>query len=154
MDDPLSGVDFAEIDRLLSVVKGEKPKKRFEGVPTILIVEDSKIQIQRTIKILEAAGYCDNIVVENGMEAVNILTDRNDIDIVLADWVMPGMDGLQLLKKMRTDPALSKPPVVMVTSKAGKEDLVAAIKAGAKDYLVKPFAADILIEKIKKHVKL
>ena len=153
MDDPFKDIDFTEIDRLLSVVKGEKPKKRFDGVPTILIVEDSKIQIQRTIKMLEAAGFRDNIVSENGAEALNILIERDDIDVAPVDWVLPVMYGLQLLQKMRTDPNASKPPVIMVTSKAAQEDIVKAAKAGAKDYLVKPFAAEPLIEKIKKQIK-
>jgi two-component system chemotaxis response regulator CheY len=153
MDDPFKDIDFTEIDRLLSVVKGEKPKKRFDGVPTILIVEDSKIQIQRTLKMLESAGFRDNIVSENGAEALNILIERDDIDVALVDWVLPVMDGIQLLQKMRTDPSVSKPPVIMVTSKASQEDIVKAAKSGARDYLVKPFAAELLIEKIKKLVK-
>ena len=71
-------------------------------------------------------------------------------DFVVSDWNMPNMDGLTMLQNIRADPALAKLPVLMVTAEAKKENIIAAAQAGANGYVVKPFTAATLDEKLNK----
>ncbi|MDB5748884.1 MAG: cheY [Massilia sp.] len=71
-------------------------------------------------------------------------------DFVVSDWNMPNMDGLTMLQHIRADPALAKLPVLMVTAEAKKENIIAAAQAGASGYVVKPFTAATLDEKLNK----
>ena len=71
-------------------------------------------------------------------------------DFVISDWNMPNMDGLTMLQQIRADPALAKLPVLMVTAEAKKENIIAAAQAGANGYVVKPFTAATLDEKLGK----
>jgi two-component system chemotaxis response regulator CheY len=71
-------------------------------------------------------------------------------DFVVSDWNMPNMDGLQMLQAIRADPSLSSLPVLMVTAEAKKENIIAAAQAGANGYVVKPFTAATLDEKLGK----
>jgi two-component system chemotaxis response regulator CheY len=75
---------------------------------------------------------------------------RGNFDFVVSDWNMPNMDGLDMLKNIRADAALSKLPVLMVTAEAKKENIIAAAQAGASGYVVKPFTAATLDEKLAK----
>ena len=75
------------------------------------------------------------------------------IDFIISDWNMPTMSGLELLKAVRTDEELNKTPFLMVTAEALKENVVEAVKAGVNNYIVKPFTAEILEEKIKKIIE-
>jgi two-component system chemotaxis response regulator CheY len=72
------------------------------------------------------------------------------VDFVVSDWNMPNMDGLTLLQKVREDPALKHLPVLMITAEAKKENIIAAAQAGASGYIVKPFTAATLNEKLVK----
>ena len=78
------------------------------------------------------------------------VTKNGDFDFVISDWNMPNMDGLTMLQHIRADPALSKMPVLMVTAEAKKENIIAAAQAGANGYVVKPFTAATLDEKLSK----
>jgi two-component system chemotaxis response regulator CheY len=73
-----------------------------------------------------------------------------NIDFLITDWNMPGMPGLELLKQVRADPKLSKMPVLMLTAEAKREQIVEAAQAGVSGYVIKPFTAAILKEKIEK----
>jgi two-component system chemotaxis response regulator CheY len=75
---------------------------------------------------------------------------QNKYDLVLLDWNMPEMDGITLLQEIRKDPQLKDIPVIMVTAEAKKENVLLAIQSGANNYIVKPFTAETLKEKLEK----
>ena len=115
----------------------------------ILIVDDFST-MRRIIKnILKQLGYENVEEAENGADAYEKL-DGEKFDFVITDWNMPVMDGLGLLKKIRTDPDQKHIPVLMVTAEAEKDKVVTAIQAGVNNYVVKPFTAEVLKEKMDK----
>ncbi|MCK4911153.1 MAG: chemotaxis response regulator CheY [Thermodesulfovibrionales bacterium] len=115
----------------------------------ILIVDDFST-MRRIIKnILKQLGYENVEEAENGADAYEML-DVEKFDFVITDWNMPVMDGLGLLKKIRTDPDQKHLPVLMVTAEAEKDKVVTAIQAGVNNYIVKPFTAEVLKEKMDK----
>ena len=86
---------------------------------------------------------------EDGQDALNKLRAGN-FEFVVSDWNMPNLDGLEMLKEIRQDNALKDLPVLMVTAEAKKENIIAAAQAGANGYVVKPFTAATLEEKLNK----
>jgi len=113
----------------------------------ILIAEDFAT-MRRIIKtVLRQAGYQQIIEAEDGAIALRKLRS-DDIGLVIADWNMPNMTGLDLLKAMRNDDTLKDIPFLMVTAEAKKDNIIEAIQSGASNYLVKPFTPDMLREKI------
>jgi two-component system chemotaxis response regulator CheY len=86
---------------------------------------------------------------DDGQTALPILK-QGGIDFLVTDWNMPGMTGIDLLKEVRSDPNLAAMPVLMVTAEAKKEQIIAAAQAGVNGYVVKPFTAAVLKEKIDK----
>jgi two-component system chemotaxis response regulator CheY len=86
----------------------------------------------------------------NGREALEVMdAERTAIALVLADWNMPEMNGLELLKKLRGNPALSSLVVIMVTTETEVDQMASALEAGANEYVMKPFTKDILVEKLQ-----
>jgi len=115
----------------------------------ILIVDDFPT-MRRIIKnLLKDLGFENVDEAEDGAMALEKLRNGN-FEFVVSDWNMPNMDGLEMLKAIRADPALSKLPVLMVTAEAKKENIIAAAQAGANGYVVKPFTAATLEEKLNK----
>ena len=113
----------------------------------ILIAEDFAT-MRRIIKnVLRQAGYKQIIEADDGATALRKLKS-DDIGLVIADWNMPNMTGLDLLKAMRNDDTLKDIPFLMVTAEAKKDNIIEAIQSGANNYLVKPFKPDMLREKI------
>jgi two-component system, chemotaxis family, chemotaxis protein CheY len=114
----------------------------------IMLVDDSQTmrRIQKTQ--LSNLGLTDILEADNGEEALSVLKQSMPVDAILLDWNMPIMDGLTFLKKMRLDAAYSKVKVVMCTSEAEKSRVVEALKAGANNYIVKPFTPEALKEKL------
>src|SRR5690625_1351996 len=105
--------------------------------------------MRRIIKnLLKDLGFENVDEAEDGVMALEKLQHGN-FDFVLSDWNMPNMDGLELLKTIRADEQLAELPVLMVTAEAKKENIIAAAKAGASGYVVKPFTAATLEEKIQ-----
>jgi two-component system chemotaxis response regulator CheY len=94
-------------------------------------------------------GYSNITEADDGNTALPILK-AGGIDFLVTDWNMPGMPGLELLKAVRADPALAKMPVLLVTAEAKREQIVEAAQAGVNGYVVKPFTAQTLKEKIEK----
>ena len=115
----------------------------------ILVVDDFSTMRRIVRNILKQLGLENVEEAENGADAYEKL-DGGDFEFVITDWNMPVMDGLGLLKKVRIDPTLKTLPVLMVTAEAEKEKVVAAIQAGVNNYIVKPFTADVLKEKMDK----
>ncbi|MEG1078076.1 MAG: chemotaxis response regulator CheY [Pseudomonas sp.] len=115
----------------------------------ILIVDDFST-MRRIIKnLLRDLGFTNTQEADDGNTALPML-ESGHFDFVVSDWNMPNMDGLTMLQNIRADPALAKLPVLMVTAEAKKENIIAAAQAGANGYVVKPFTAQVLKEKIEK----
>lgn len=115
----------------------------------ILIVDDFPT-MRRIIKnLLKDLGFENVDEAEDGAMGLEKLRNGN-FDFVVSDWNMPNMDGLEMLKHIRADANLSKLPVLMVTAEAKKENIIAAAQAGANGYVVKPFTAATLEEKLNK----
>lgn len=114
-----------------------------------LVVDDFST-MRRIIKnFLNELGYSHVTEADDGKTALPVLK-AGGIDFVITDWNMPGMPGLDLLKQIRSDPATQKLPVLMVTAEAKREQIVEAAQAGVSGYVVKPFTAQVLKEKIEK----
>lgn len=115
----------------------------------ILIVDDFST-MRRIIKnLLRDLGYTNTQEADDGMTALPMLQADN-YDFLITDWNMPGMQGIELLKNLRKDPKLAKLPVLMVTAEQKREQIVEAAQAGVNGYIVKPFTAVTLKEKIEK----
>lgn len=115
----------------------------------ILIVDDFST-MRRIIKnLLRDLGFTNTVEAEDGQSALPILK-AGSIDFLITDWNMPGMTGIDLLKAVREDPNVAQTPVLMVTAEAKREQIIAAAQAGVNGYVVKPFTAAVLKEKIDK----
>lgn len=115
----------------------------------ILIVDDFST-MRRIIKnLLRDLGFNDTTEADDGQTALPML-QTGKFDFLVTDWNMPGMDGLTLLKTVRADENLKDMPVLMVTAEAKREQIVVAAQAGVNGYIVKPFTAVTLKEKIDK----
>ena len=115
----------------------------------ILIVDDFATMRKVIRNLLKQSGYENIVEAEDGVNALKILKSQK-IDFIVSDWNMPNMSGLELLKAVRADEDLKTLPFLMVTAEAKKENVVAAVKAGVSNYIVKPFTSETLDEKIKK----
>ncbi|MBA2484043.1 MAG: chemotaxis response regulator CheY [Nitrosomonas sp.] len=114
-----------------------------------LVVDDFSTMRRIVRNLLKELGFVNVEEAEDGTVALRKLQDGN-FDFVVSDWNMPNLDGLSLLKKIRADEALKKIPVLIITAEAKKENIVAAAHAGANGYIVKPFTAATLDEKLNK----
>src|SRR5450759_2367678 len=114
----------------------------------ILIVDDSATMRRIIIHALSKAGYHDCVEAVNGREGVERLT-TTDIDVVITDWNMPGMSGIDFIRSIRSNTATKDLPVLMVTNPAAKDDIVEALRAGVNGYVVKPFTPETIKEKIE-----
>lgn len=115
----------------------------------ILVVDDFST-MRRIIKnLLKDLGFTSIQEADDGSTALPML-QQGDFDFVVTDWNMPGMQGIDLLRAIRADDSLKHLPVLMVTAEAKKEQIVAAAQAGVNGYVVKPFTAATLKEKLDK----
>jgi len=115
----------------------------------ILIVDDFST-MRRIIKnLLRDLGFTNTVEADDGITAIPIL-NSGSIDFLVTDWNMPGMTGIDLLRHVRADEKLRSLPVLMVTAEAKREQIIEAAQAGVNGYVVKPFTALALKEKIEK----
>jgi two-component system chemotaxis response regulator CheY len=115
----------------------------------ILIVDDFST-MRRIIKnLLRDLGFTNTQEADDGVTALPMLKN-GDFDFLVTDWNMPGMTGIELLKEVRQDERLAPLPVLMVTAEAKRDQIVEAAQAGVNGYVVKPFTAQVLKEKIDK----
>lgn len=115
----------------------------------ILVVDDFPTMRRIVRSLLKELGFNNVEEAEDGQEALGRLRSGS-FEFVLSDWNMPNLDGLEMLKQMRADAALKELPVLMITAEAKKENIIAAAQAGANGYIVKPFTAVTLEEKLNK----
>ena len=114
-----------------------------------LVVDDFSTMRRIVRNLLKELGYTNADEAEDGAIALQKLK-AGDYDFVVSDWNMPNMDGLQLLQAVRSDANLKHLPVLMITAEAKKENIIAAAQSGASGYIVKPFTAATLNEKLIK----
>ncbi len=119
------------------------PKLKF------LVVDDFSTMRRIVRNLLKELGYTNVDEAEDGAIALQKLNSTT-FDFVVTDWNMPNMDGLALLQTIRRTPQLKHLPVLMITAEAKKENIIAAAQAGASGYVVKPFTAVTLAEKLQK----
>jgi two-component system chemotaxis response regulator CheY len=115
----------------------------------ILVVDDFSTMRRIVKNILKQLGYENIEEAEDGEQAFSKLK-TGGFDFVVSDWNMPNKDGISLLRSIRSDSELKGMPVLMVTAEAEKEKVVEAIRAGVSNYVVKPFTAEVLKEKMDK----
>ena len=114
----------------------------------VLVADDSSTMRKIILRSLQAVGVTDTTEAADGDEAVSLF-NAGEFDMVLTDWNMPGKSGLEVTQEIRKQNA--DVPIIMVTTEAEKARVMEAIQAGVSDYLVKPFTADTLREKLAKH---
>jgi two-component system chemotaxis response regulator CheY len=118
-------------------------------MPKALVVDDSRAIRMILARTLKELGF-EVREAANGREALEVIeVEKTAVTLVLADWNMPEMDGLEMLKRLRRNPELASLVVVMVTSETDLDQMVAALEAGANEYIMKPFTRDILVEKLE-----
>jgi two-component system chemotaxis response regulator CheY len=115
----------------------------------ILVVDDFPTMRRIVRNLLKELGYSNVDEAEDGMAGLARLRSGT-YDFVISDWNMPNLDGLAMLKEIRADANLTHLPVLMVTAESKKENIIAAAQAGASGYVVKPFTAATLDEKLNK----
>lgn len=114
----------------------------------LLVVDDSST-MRRIIKnTLARLGYKDILEGEDGVQGWNVLDENPDTGMLITDWNMPEMNGLELVKKVRADERFKDLPIIMVTTEGGKAEVITALKAGVNNYIVKPFTPQVLKEKL------
>jgi two-component system chemotaxis response regulator CheY len=114
----------------------------------LLVVDDSST-MRRIIKnTLARLGYKDILEGGDGLEGWAAMDANPDIDMLITDWNMPEMNGLELVKKVRADARFKDLPIIMVTTEGGKAEVITALKAGVNNYIVKPFTPQVLKEKL------
>lgn len=115
----------------------------------ILIVDDFSTMRRIVKNLLRDLGFNNTSEADDGATALPML-QNGKFDFLVTDWNMPGMTGIDLLKAVRADDSLSSLPVLMVTAEAKREQIIEAAQAGVNGYVVKPFTAAVLKEKIEK----
>lgn len=117
----------------------------------ILIVDDDKTTRKLLSFYLKGSGF-EIVTAENGLDALEKL-GMNDINLVMTDLNMPYMDGIELVKTLKSDPNLAQIPIIMVTTEADINEQNRAFEAGANAYVTKPVTADMIVRKIKEILK-
>ena len=115
----------------------------------ILAVDDSPTMRRIIVNTLKRAGFGEVIEASDGKDALAKIKVEADINFVITDWNMPEMDGLTLVTTLRGMEQFKTLPILMVTTRSVKDDIVEALKAGVNNYIVKPFTPDTLKEKIE-----
>ncbi len=113
-----------------------------------LVVDDARTMRRIVVSSLASLGFDGIVEAENGLDALEKLK-TNKVDFIITDWNMPVMNGLDFIKNVKSDPLYSSIPILMVTTRGNKEDIVAALRAKVDNYVIKPFSASTLKSKIE-----
>lgn len=119
---------------------------------SVLFVEDSPTMRRIISNSLNKLGFVDIIEAENGVDALKKIEGR-EVGLVVTDWNMPEMNGAELVKTLRSMPAFSDTPIVMITTRGMKDDVMTAMKLGVNGYVIKPFTPEILRAKLDSILK-
>jgi two-component system, chemotaxis family, chemotaxis protein CheY len=115
----------------------------------VLVVDDFATMRKIIKNVLKQINIENTVEAENGKQALQTLKS-DSVDLIISDWIMPEMTGIEFLRACKEDPDLKKIPFLMVTAEAQKDSVVEAIKGGVDNYIVKPFTPDKLQEAIDK----
>lgn len=122
----------------------------FDTKLKVLVVDDMMTMRKIIMNAIKNLGFNDMVDAVDGAKAWEILTSSYPpIGLIISDWNMPNMTGLELLKKVRADEKLKNLPFVLVTAESNKTQVVEAIKAGVTNYVVKPFTPKVLAQKLE-----
>lgn len=114
----------------------------------ILVVDDSSTMRRIVINALREIGYSEIIEAEDGKDAlVKLMTDK--VDLIITDWNMPNMSGLEFTRAVRSETDLQNLPILMVTTRGVKQDIIEALQARVNNYIIKPFTPQLLKDKIE-----
>jgi len=136
---PFSGASLAKF-----------PRPPYNPAMTVLIVDDSRIMrkiIKNSLVATKRFAEVEFVDASDGVEALQVL-ETIPVELLLVDWNMPRLNGLELVKKLRSDIRFLGLPIIMITSEAAKYNVIEAVKAGVNDYLIKPVSEKGLMEKI------
>lgn len=115
----------------------------------VLVVDDMSTMRRILKNVLKQIGFSNLVEAENGQDALNKLK-VGDIGLIVSDWNMPVMQGIELLRTVRADAEMKHLPFLMVTAEGQKENIIEAVQAGVSNYVVKPFTAEALQGKLEK----
>jgi len=121
----------------------------FDLTTQILVVDDMLTMRKLVQKACKEIGFTSFVEADNGRKAWEVLQANPTVGLILSDWNMPESTGIDLLKRVRGDTRFKGVPFLLITAEAEKDQVVEAIKAGASNYVVKPFTTDALREKIE-----
>jgi two-component system chemotaxis response regulator CheY len=113
-----------------------------------LILDDSRAMRRVLRRIMHAAGF-EVVEAADGRQGLDVLSAGPLPDVALVDWNMPGIDGLSFVKAVRDDPAYRRMTLMMVTTESEHDQVVRALAAGAHEYIIKPFTADAVVDKLE-----
>ena len=119
--------------------------------PTVLLVEDEPAQREMLAYNLEAEGF-DVIIADNGEDGL-ILVDENDPDLIVLDWMMPQLSGIEVCRRLKSNSKTRHIPVIMLSARAEEVDRVRGLETGADDYVVKPYSVIELMARVKAHLR-
>ena len=119
--------------------------------PTVLLVEDEPAQRELLAYNLEAEGF-DVITADNGEDGL-ILVDENDPDLIVLDWMMPQLSGIEVCRRLKSNSKTRRIPVIMLSARAEEVDRVRGLETGADDYVVKPYSVIELMARVKAHLR-
>jgi two-component system chemotaxis response regulator CheY len=114
----------------------------------VLVVDDSMTMRRIVIDSLRSIADADVIEAGSAEEALEVLRATPDVRLVLLDWYLPGMSGLDMIRAAQAEPALADVPTIMITSEREKQNVIAALRTGAKNYIVKPFTQAVFKKKV------
>jgi two-component system phosphate regulon response regulator PhoB len=119
--------------------------------PTVLLVEDEPAQRELLAYNLEAEGF-DVITADNGEDGL-ILVDENDPDLIVLDWMMPQLSGIEVCRRLKSNSKTRQTPVIMLSARSEEVDRVRGLETGADDYVVKPYSVIELMARVKAHLR-
>lgn len=119
--------------------------------PTVLLVEDESAQREMLAYNLEAEGF-DVITADNGEDGL-ILVDENDPDLIVLDWMMPQLSGIEVCRRLKSNSKTRQIPVIMLSARADEVDRVRGLETGADDYVAKPYSVIELMARVKAHLR-
>lgn len=119
--------------------------------PAVLLVEDEPAQRELLAYNLEAEGF-DVITADNGEDGL-ILVDENDPDLIVLDWMMPQLSGIEVCRRLKSNSKTRQIPVIMLSARAEEVDRVRGLETGADDYVVKPYSVIELMARVKAHLR-
>ncbi len=125
------------------------PKRLLDRDIKVIAVDDYSTMRRILKNLLWQLGLKSVLEAEDGKAALNVL-QHEKVDLIISDWSMPRMTGLEFLKAVRADPEIKDIPFIMITAEGERDRILAAVQAGVSSFIVKPFTAEVLGEKIKK----